>query len=109
MNNGIEHIDYHHLYEISVSLFHYSNDVKESLNKIDSYIKGIHDDKIWKGKGRDAIVNHYLNERANLNLLYLKLVYYSKYILEVVQSTEEFTSQATKMLERLNDSLLWPV
>lgn len=107
MNSGIEHIDYKNLYEIGVRLFHYSSDVRESLNKIDSYIKGINDDKVWKGKGRDAIIAHYLKERENLALLYLKLVDYSKFILKMVQSTEEFTGQVTKILEGLNDNLLW--
>ena len=85
MNSDIEHIDYGALYEIGINLFIYSKDIKNSLNKIDSYIKSLNDDKVWKGQGRDSLVNHYLNERNNLNLLYLKLVNYSKSILEVFE------------------------
>lgn len=110
MNNSVtEYINYKELYEIGVHLLDYSNDIKTNLNVIDSLLKRLGEDNIWKGLARDSILTKYLNERENLNLLYLKLVYYSKFILEIVVSSEEFTLQATKILEGLNDSLLWPI
>ncbi len=104
-----EFIDYSRLYEVGTNLFNKSNLIKENLNKIDSYMKDINNNQIWNSKIKDAIVDKYSKERKQLNILYQELISYSKTILEIVSTSEDFAKQASKMVESLNNELLWPI
>lgn len=109
MNDETVSVNYLELYNIGVNLFNYSIKLKDNLNKFDEYIKTINDDKIWKSKGRDSILNRYLSERENLNLLYINIKSYSKRILEYVQDIDEFSTKVNKILDKLDEELLWPI
>lgn len=102
-----EYVDFTHLYEIGLHLSNMSNLIKESITNIDSYLNCLNDKNIWVGKAKDTILEKYLVERENLNLLYLQLVNYSKTILEVVLVSEDFSVKASKIIEGLNENFLW--
>ena len=103
----IEAVNYNELYEIGKKLINYSSFIKESLNKIDNYMKCLEDNTIWNGESKKAIIHKYFAEREQLNLLYLQLVQYSKTILETVLVSEDLSIKASKILENLNETLLW--
>ena len=107
MNPEQETIDYKKLYDTGTSLVKYTIQIKESLTKIDNYIKEINDEKIWKSKVKDSLLEKYMEEREKLNLIYQKLFSYSNYILEVVKETEEFAKLANKLVESIKMESLW--
>ena len=109
MNLETEYIDYSTLYEQTTSLINYTIQVKENLNKIDSLIKGIDDKNLWNSKVKDSLLEKYLEEREKIKLLYLKLVSYTKILLDITKESEETSKKVSKIIESIQIGELWQV